>query len=120
MGLGLWRRLGAWSWELELVLSAVLLAYARVKDGRRGSRPVWPTVLIALLAVPLSPWLSPIQWAAGLPEPAAHLAYGALLCAGYVPWCSWCGSARAGRGRGRPGSSARRGRGRAERAGGDA
>lgn len=85
LGLGLWRRLGAWSWGLELALSAVLLAYAWVKDARRGSRPVWPTVLIALLAVPLSPWLSPMQWAARLPEPTAHLAYGALLCAGYVP-----------------------------------
>ncbi len=85
LGLDLWGRLGAWSWGLELALSVALLGYAWVRDARRGVRAVWPTTLILLLAIPLSPWLSPMQWAARLPEPAAHLAYGGLLVGGYLP-----------------------------------
>jgi len=85
LGLGLWGRLGPWSWGLEVLFSAALLTYSWIKDAERGRRAAWPTLLIALLAILLSPWLSPMQWAAQLQEPAAHLAYGGLLLAGYVP-----------------------------------
>ena len=84
LGLGLWGKLGDWSWGLELVFSIVLLGYAWVKDTERGRRPVWPTAFIGLLALQLSPWLSPLQWVARLPEPTAHRVYGAVVAAGFL------------------------------------
>jgi hypothetical protein len=84
LGLGLWGKLGGWSWGLELVFSIVLLGYAWKKDTARGRRPVWPTAFIGLLALQLSPWLSPLQWVARLPEPTVHRVYAAIVFVGFL------------------------------------
>ena len=84
LGLGLWRTLGAWSWGLELVVSLGLLAYAWKKDGEHDRRSPWATAFIGLLALQLSPWLSPLQLLSRLCEPTVHRVYGAIVSAGFL------------------------------------
>jgi hypothetical protein len=83
-GLGLWGRLGVGAWLLEGVLTLVLCGYAWRAQARRGVSMLWPSVVLVALFVNLSPWTSPMKWAATLPEPAAHLVHGALVTAGFV------------------------------------
>jgi hypothetical protein len=84
LGLGLWSHLGVSSWLLEGAFIAVSCAYAWTAQARRGVSMRWPSVVLALLFVNLSPWLSPMKWAATLPEPAAHLVHGALVTLGFA------------------------------------
>jgi len=84
LGFGLWGKLGTGSWALEGVFAAVLIAYAWRESKERGVNLLWPTVLLALMFVNLSPWLSPMKFVAALDEPAAHLANGALVTIGFL------------------------------------
>jgi hypothetical protein len=84
IGLGLWGSMGVWSWGLELAFSLVLLGYAFAKGLKEGRAPIWPAVVILLLAVQMSPWLSPMKLVAQLPEPTTHLLHGAGVTLGFI------------------------------------
>ncbi|MDR6539011.1 hypothetical protein [Variovorax soli] len=83
-GYGLWGKLGTASWVLEGVFSAALVAYAWVASARRGVGLLWPSIVLVVLFIALSPWLSPMKLAAGLNEPWAHLLQGLLTTLGFV------------------------------------
>lgn len=84
LGLGLWGRLGTASWVLEGLFALVLLADAWRSSARRGVSLLWPGVVLAVLFVNLSPWLSPMKQVAGLDEPAAHVLHGVLVTLGFL------------------------------------
>jgi hypothetical protein len=84
LGMGLWGSLGTWSWILEGLLSAVLVAWAGWLSYRRQVSLLWPALLLCVLFVALSPWFSPMRWAASQPEPLAHLAHGAIVSLGFL------------------------------------
>jgi len=84
LGLGLWGRLGTWAWLLEGVFAAALVLYAWRASTERGVRLLWPTVVLAVLFLQLSPWLSPMWFIAQLDEPATHLLGGAVIALGFV------------------------------------
>jgi len=84
LGYGLWGKLGTASWVLEGVFAAALLAWAWSTSARRGVSLLWPGVVMAVLFVQLSPWLSPMKWVAQFDEPAAHLLHGALVMLGFL------------------------------------
>ncbi len=84
MGLGLWGRLGTMAWLLEGVFAAVLVLYAWRTSAARKIRLLWPTVVLAVLFLQLSPWLSPMRLIAQLDEPATHLLGGAVIAVGFV------------------------------------
>jgi hypothetical protein len=84
LGLSLWGRLGTTAWLLEGLFAAALTFYAWRSSARRGVSLLWPSVVLALLFVQLSPWLSPMRVAAMLGEPAAHLLGGALVTLGFL------------------------------------
>lgn len=84
LGYGLWGKWGTASWIAEGMFAAVLCAYAWVLERKRGVSLLWPCVVLAVIFVNLSPWLSPMKWIATLDEPAAHLAHGALVTLGFA------------------------------------
>ena len=84
MGLGLWGRLGTMAWLLEGVFAAVLVLYAWRTSAARKIRLLWPAVVLAVLFLQLSPWLSPMRFIAQLDEPATHLLGGAVIAVGFV------------------------------------
>lgn len=84
LGFGLWGKLGTASWVLEGIFAAGLAAYAWRAFARRGQSLLWPCVLLAVLFIQLSPWLSPMKAVAQLNEPAAHLMHGVLVTIGFL------------------------------------
>lgn len=83
-GYGLWGTLQTGSWVLEGVFSAILVVIAWLKFRSRGVSMLWPTIMLALLFIQLSPWFSPMKMAAGLGNPADYLAHGALVTLGFL------------------------------------
>ncbi|CAN7161300.1 MULTISPECIES: hypothetical protein [unclassified Variovorax] len=83
-GYGLWGKLGTASWVLEGVFAAALVAYAWVTSARRGVSLLWPSIVLFVLFLNLSPWLSPMKHVAGLNEPLAHLLHGILVTLGFL------------------------------------
>jgi hypothetical protein len=83
-GLGLWGYLGVGSWLLEGVFSAILLIYAWRESARRGVNILWPALLLAILFLQLSPWLSPMKIVACMSEPYTHIVHGALVTTGFL------------------------------------
>ncbi|HVK98594.1 MAG TPA: hypothetical protein VM553_02220 [Dongiaceae bacterium] len=78
-GMNLWGKWGIWSWVAEGVFTLVLAAYAWNAYAVRGKRLLWPCVVLLVLFLQSSPWLSPLRFVATLEEPAAHLAAGVLI-----------------------------------------
>jgi len=83
-GLGLWGYLGVGSWFLEGAFSGILMIYAWRESARRGVNLLWPVLLLAILFLQLSPWLSPMQIVARLDEPFVHIIYGVIVTIGYL------------------------------------
>ena len=84
LGYGLWGKLGTASWVLEGAFAAALIAYAWVASARRGVNLLWPAIVLFVLFLNLSPWLSPMKHIAGLNEPWAHLLQGSLVTLGFL------------------------------------
>ena len=84
LGYGLWGKLLTWSWVLEGLFSAALLAWAWKRFKARGVSIGWPMAVLVVLFFNLSPWLSPMKQAAQLPEPATYLVHGFLVTLGFV------------------------------------
>ncbi|GGZ35458.1 hypothetical protein [Asticcacaulis endophyticus] len=84
MGYGLWGKLGVASWVLEGVFVLTLAVYAWIQSEKRGVSMLWPSVVLALLFLNLSPWLSPMKHVATLNEPAAHILHGILVTGGFL------------------------------------
>jgi hypothetical protein len=84
LGYGLWGRLLTWSWVLEGIFAAALLAWSWARFNARGVSIKGPIILMALMFFNLSPWLSPMKHAALLPEPETHLVHGLLVTLGFV------------------------------------
>jgi hypothetical protein len=84
LGFGLWGRLGVASWALEGVFAAILLALAWHQFIGRGVRIRGPCVLLGLMYLQLSPWLSPMKIAAAQSEPYAHIAHAMLVIVGFA------------------------------------
>ncbi|PZQ60217.1 MAG: hypothetical protein DI570_14750 [Phenylobacterium zucineum] len=84
LGLGLWGRLQTGAWVLEGLFAAIVLAWAWTRFRARGVAVGWPLLVLGVLFVNLSPWLSPMKVAAGLPEPQAHLLHGVLVTLGFL------------------------------------
>lgn len=84
LGLGAWGKLGTLSWVLEGLFAAAVTAWAYRSALYRGANWGWACVVMLLLFVNLSPWLSPMKHVAALNEPAAHILHGILVTAGFV------------------------------------
>jgi hypothetical protein len=84
MGLGLWGYLGVGSWFLEGAFSGILMIYAWRESAHQGVNLLWPILLLVILYLNLSPWLSPMQIVAHLGEPFTHILYGVLVTIGYL------------------------------------
>jgi hypothetical protein len=84
MGLGAWGKLGTVSWILEGIFAAVLTTYAWFESAKRGANWTWLVVIMALLFLNLSPWLSPMKHLATLTEPSAHLLHGVMVTVGFL------------------------------------
>jgi hypothetical protein len=84
LGFGLWGKLGTNSWLLEGVFAALLAVYAWRANAQRGVSSLWPCLLLSVVFVQLSPWLSPMKFVATFSEPAAHLVHGALVTLGFL------------------------------------
>ena len=83
-GMGLWGRWGTLSWVAEGLFVAVLLLLAGRNFAARRVAFVWPPVVLTLMFLNLSPWLSPMKHVATLSEPAAHLVHGVLVTLGFL------------------------------------
>lgn len=84
LGFGLWGKLGVLSWLLEGLFSALLVFYAWYTAAQQGVSLLWPSLVLVVLFVQLSPWLSPMLIAAKLNEPEAHLLHGAIVTLGFL------------------------------------
>jgi hypothetical protein len=84
LGYGLWGRWGTGAWVAEGVFAAALLACACQGFARRSVDMRWPLLLMAVLFISLSPWLSPMRIAAQLGEPVAHLMHGSFVASGFA------------------------------------
>ncbi len=84
LGMGLWSQFGIGSWLLEGAFATVLLIYASNLLRKRGVDLMWPCIFLSICFLQLSPWLSPMQLIATLPEPTAHLALGAVITISFL------------------------------------
>ncbi len=84
LGFGLWGKWGIWSWVFEIGFSAILLAYAYQKHLKFGENIKWQLCFIALLALQMSPWTSPMKQVAMLAEPYASVLHGILVATGFI------------------------------------
>lgn len=84
LGWGLWGKWGIWSWVFEIGFAAILLAYAYKKHVAVGENITWQLCFIAVLALQMSPWTSPMKHVAMLPEPYASIAHGILVAVGFI------------------------------------
>lgn len=84
LGFGLWGKWGIWSWLFEIGFSALLLGYAYQQHVKCGENIRWQVLLIALLAVQMSPWTSPMKQVALLAEPYASIIHGILVAVGFI------------------------------------
>jgi hypothetical protein len=84
LGYGLWSKLGTTSWLLEGAFSLALIIFAEWRNGARGVSYKWAIVVLVLLFLQMSPWLSPMKLIAQQSEPAAHLLHGALVAIGFL------------------------------------
>lgn len=84
LGWGWWGLLGEYAWHLEVIFSLVLLYYAYKIEKANGHK-FWPQLLLmALLMVNMSSWLSPMRLVATLSEPWAHLLHGFAVFMGFI------------------------------------
>lgn len=84
LGFGLWETLGIHSWILEGLFSAILAAYFWRANAARGVKSHWPCLLLVVLFIQNSPWLSPMQFTATFAEPAAQLALAFLVTTSFL------------------------------------
>lgn len=84
LGFGLWGKFGTTSWVLEGIFVFALAAYSWVQGAKRNVSLLWPCLVLGLLYLNLSPWLSPMKHVAMLDEPAAHLLHGVLVTVGFL------------------------------------
>lgn len=84
IGYGLWGKLLTGSWVLEGIYSAVLLGWAWTRFQARNVSIFWPIVILTVIFINLSPWLSPMKYVATLNEPAAHIWHGILVTSGFL------------------------------------
>lgn len=84
LGYGLWGKLGTTSWLLEGAFSLTLIAFAKWWNKAFAQSYKWIALVLALLFLQMSPWLSPMKFVARLSEPATHLLHGALVTIGFL------------------------------------
>ena len=84
LGYGLWAKLGTTSWLLEGAFSLALIGFAEWRNSTRGVSYKWAIIVLVLLYLQMSPWLSPMKFVAELSEPATHLVHGALVTIGFL------------------------------------
>ncbi len=84
LGHGLWGRWGTASWVAEGLFSAALLAWAWRRMQALGVSLAWPVALLTVAFFNVSPWLSPLQWVAPLPQPWPQLLFGVLTGGSFV------------------------------------
>lgn len=84
LGWGLWGQLGTSSWVLEGVFSAALLVFAWRRMRPLGVNLTGPIALLTVAFLNVSPWLSPLQWVAPLPQPWPQLLFGLLTGGSFV------------------------------------
>lgn len=84
LGWGLWGKLGVSAWLLEIVFAAALLLYVYRQHLKVGENIKWQLALIAVLALQMSPWTSPMKQIALLAEPYASLWHGLLVAMGFI------------------------------------
>ena len=82
LGFGLWHALPIGSWALEGLFAACIMAYCVRQRGRGAGSMLGPSIVLIVLFVQLSPWLSPMKLVAGLPLHAATVAHGVLVTIG--------------------------------------
>ena len=84
MGYGLWGKWGTGAWIFEGIFSAIVVAYAWWNFKKYNVSILWPTLLLVLSFIQLSPWLSPMKQAAMLNEPTASMVHGVLVFLGFL------------------------------------
>jgi len=84
LGYGLWGKLGTTSWLLEGAFSLALIIFAEWRNSARGVSYKCAIIVLVLLFLQMSPWLSPMKFVAQLSEPATHLLHGALVTIGFL------------------------------------
>lgn len=84
LGFGLWGKWGIWSWLFEIGFSALLLGYAYQQHAKHSENIRWQVLFIALLAVQMSPWTSPMKQVAQLAEQYASIFHGILVAVGFI------------------------------------
>ena len=84
LGLGLWGKWGVGSWLFEIFFAGLLLFYAYQKHRNIGENIVWQIGFVALLALQMSPWTSPMKFVAMLGQPYASMVHGILVSLGFL------------------------------------
>lgn len=82
LGVGLWHAMPIGSWLLEGLFAVCIIAYSVRQRDRGAGSMLGPSIVLLVLFVLLSPWLSPMIFVARLSPRAATVAYGALVTIG--------------------------------------
>ena len=84
LGFGLWGKWGVGAWLFEIVFAAILLVYAYKQHLKDGENILWQIGFIALLALQMSPWTSPMKFVAILEQPYASIIHGICVTLGFI------------------------------------
>lgn len=84
LGYGLWGKLLTWAWVLEGLFSLALVWWGTTRFHARGVSVFGPIVILIILFLNLSPWLSPMKFIASLDnEDVANKLHGVLVFLGF-------------------------------------
>jgi len=83
-GASLWHKWGTWAWIAEGIFSLLLLWFAWIRSVRRGVSFWGPAAVLIAMFVFVSPFISPMWWAANEPAPHAQTILGIELIVGYL------------------------------------
>ena len=84
LGFGLWGKWGIGSWIFEIIFAGILLFYAYKQHLKINQNISWQIGFIALLAIQMSPWTSPMKYVALLQQPYASIFHGVLVSLGFI------------------------------------
>ncbi len=84
LGFSLWKSWGTWAWIAEGIFSLILIWFSWIRSVGRGKSFFGPFFLMLAMFIVVSPWFSPMKWAAKLSSPYDQLLLGLIFICGFL------------------------------------
>ena len=84
LGYSLWAKWGVWAWVGEGIFAMILMWFAWVRSLQRGKSFWGPVAILLVMFIFVSPWFSPMKFAARLDAPWDQIVLGTEFIVGFL------------------------------------